>query len=67
MVIDYFKKALEIAPDYASVYFNLGVVYAELSQFDKARESFKTAKRLFSEQENLKAAQEVDSYIDRLP
>ncbi len=38
-----FKKALEIDPDYSDAYHNLGVTYANLKEWDKAIDAFKSA------------------------
>ncbi|MBW2637441.1 MAG: tetratricopeptide repeat protein, partial [Deltaproteobacteria bacterium] len=40
---DHFLKALDINPEYAEAYNNLGVAFARLGRMDKAVESFKRA------------------------
>ena len=42
--IKYFKKALEINPNYTEVSLNLSVAYNEMGEFDKARDIYAKAK-----------------------
>ncbi len=46
LIIKYFKKALELDPNYAEVHVLLGVVYGEKDLYDQAIEEFKEAIRI---------------------
>jgi tetratricopeptide (TPR) repeat protein len=43
---EWFKKAVEIDPDYAMAYYNLAVVYRKLDDKEKARKNYLKAKEL---------------------
>ena len=47
-----FKKAIELNPNYASAYKNLGLSYDKLKRYDKAEEAFKRAVELNPEYKN---------------
>jgi tetratricopeptide (TPR) repeat protein len=46
MAIEDFNKAISLKPDYAYAYNNRGVVYGQLSQYQRAIEDFNEAIRL---------------------
>ena len=41
--IEGYEKAIELKPDYASAYHNLGIVYRKQGNFDKSIESYEKA------------------------
>lgn len=41
-----FKKAIELKPDFASAYFNLGISLDKIKRFDEAKENFRKAIKL---------------------
>ena len=43
MAIEDFNNAIRLKPDYAYTYNNRGIVYGELSQYQRAIEDFNTA------------------------
>ena len=59
-------KSLEINPNYALSYFNLGVSYWSLKKYDKAEKSIQKAKELFIQQENISEANSMDFQLERL-
>jgi tetratricopeptide (TPR) repeat protein len=59
--IEYYKKALEIAPDCASIYRNIGVTYEDKHDYNKAIEYYKKAIEL-----NPEEMDEIHSYIENL-
>ena len=46
--IEYYKKAIELKPDYAAAYTHMGVAYADKDDYDKALEYHKKAVELDS-------------------
>ena len=58
-----FDKAIELKSDYAEAYRDLGKAYLEIGDKAKANESFETAIRLFEEQGNSYAAEQVKQLL----
>ena len=46
MAIVAYQNAIMLKPDYASAYYNLGIVYQKNNNFDIALESYRKAARL---------------------
>jgi S1-C subfamily serine protease len=65
--INYFKKLLQINPNFASAYNNLGATYVDLGQYQKAKENLQKAKELFQKQGNYQGVQAVDEHLKKLP
>lgn len=65
-IADY-TKAIEVTPNYADPYYYRGWVYKELGEVQKAREDFQTAKRLYTQQENVEGARNATEQIESLP
>lgn len=65
-VIAYSKKSLEIDPNYPFSYFNLGVAYWSLEQYDKAKENLQKASKLFKKQEDYNDEDAVEGQLERL-
>lgn len=60
------QKSLEIDPNYALSYFNLGVSYWSLKQYGKAKANLQKAKELFEQQDNDNDAKGVALQLERL-
>ena len=58
-----FEKAIELKSDYAEAYRDLGKAYLEIGDKAKANEAFETAIRLFEEQGNSYAAEQVKELL----
>lgn len=46
LAIEYYQKAIVIDPDHADAYFNMGVAYNDLENYDEAAQCYKKAARL---------------------
>jgi len=62
-----FNKAIELKPDYAEAYRDLGKAYVAIGDTAKATEAFETAISLFEEQGNSYAAKQVRQLLEELP
>ncbi|NOR79121.1 MAG: tetratricopeptide repeat protein, partial [Methanophagales archaeon] len=58
-----FDKAIELKSDYAEAYTDLGKAYLAIGDKTKANEAFETAIRLFEEQRNSYAAEQVKELL----
>ena len=58
-----FDKAIELKSDYAEAYTDLGKAYLAIGDKTKANEAFETAIRLFEEQGNSYAAEQVKELL----
>ncbi|UCC94815.1 MAG: tetratricopeptide repeat protein, partial [Candidatus Omnitrophota bacterium] len=63
----YFEKALKLKANSADIYYGLGVAYYYLSKFSEARQYFQKAKKIFQDQKNYKAVQEIEGYLKYIP
>ena len=60
--IEYFTRAIESDPTYAEAYFNRGLSYEQLNQFDNARSDYNKALSLKHNYENaLKALERIEN------
>jgi len=62
--IEYWEKAIELAPNYAEAHFNMGVGYYKLQQIDKARSCWQKVLLLRPYPETLRAAEDALRSID---
>lgn len=65
-VINYSQKSLGLDPKYALSYFNLGVAYWNLKQYDKAKENLQRAMELLKQEGNDNDAAGVEEELQRL-
>ncbi|MGD0335494.1 MAG: tetratricopeptide repeat protein [Candidatus Omnitrophota bacterium] len=54
------QKAIELQPNYADAYFQLGEVYAHLGDNQKAEQNYLQAKQLYIEEGNQRQAKRID-------
>jgi tetratricopeptide (TPR) repeat protein len=62
-----FNKTIELKSDYANAYRDLGKAYVAIGDTANATEAFETAVRLFEEQGNSDAAEQVRQLLEELP
>jgi len=62
---EYFKKAIEMKPDYALAYYNLGLSYFRLKKMEEAKVALEKYLELEPEGENAKTAEILLEYIDK--
>ncbi|UCD85061.1 MAG: tetratricopeptide repeat protein, partial [Deltaproteobacteria bacterium] len=67
--IEYYKKAIQVDPTFASAYYNLGYVYYTLGKYDKALSEFKKFTHYskdYAEVERVKIIiQQLESYLSQ--
>lgn len=61
-----FDQALAIAPDYAEIYLNRGLVKQQLGNLNSARQDYQTASEQFQQQGNPIGAQRARLWLQRL-
>lgn len=64
LAVTFYKKSVELDPKFENGYFNLAAAYANLKQFENARESLKTLIKLNpNDQDAIEMLRRVESDI----
>jgi len=64
--LTYYQKAIELNPNDADVYANLGFIYLSLSQRQKALENFLKARELHKNAGNNQAVQQIEQILNKM-